>query len=88
VSSGPERYSGEGKGMWFSALLKWSELEESLVALSRCSPWDKQGRITNVRAHNTRGGFCIRQEKASGCGSGQPGLVVGNPAHSRGVETR
>ena len=23
----------------------------------------------------------------SGCGSGQPGLVVGNPAHSRGVET-
>ena len=24
----------------------------------------------------------------AGCGSGQPGLVVGNPAHSRGVETR
>ena len=24
----------------------------------------------------------------SGCGSGQPGLVVGDPAHSRGVETR
>jgi len=23
----------------------------------------------------------------AGCGSGQPGLVVGNPAHSRGVET-
>ena len=23
-----------------------------------------------------------------GCGSGQPGLVVGDPAHSRGVETR
>ena len=22
----------------------------------------------------------------SGCGSGQPGLVVGSPAHSRGVE--
>ena len=22
------------------------------------------------------------------CGSGQPGLVVGDPAHSRGVETR
>jgi len=22
----------------------------------------------------------------AGCGSGQPGLVVGNPAHSRGVE--
>ena len=27
------------------------------------------------------------QSKA-GCGSGQPSLVVGNPAHSRGLETR
>ena len=24
----------------------------------------------------------------AGCGSGQPGLVAGNPAHCRGVETR
>ena len=24
----------------------------------------------------------------AGCGSGQPGLVVGNPAHSRGLELR
>ena len=24
----------------------------------------------------------------AGCGSGQPGLTVGDPAHSRGVETR
>jgi len=24
----------------------------------------------------------------AGCASGQPGLVVGNPAHSREVETR
>ena len=24
----------------------------------------------------------------AGCDSGQPGLVVGDPAHSRGVETR
>jgi len=24
----------------------------------------------------------------AGCGSGQPGLVVGDPAHSTGVETR
>ena len=24
----------------------------------------------------------------AGCGSGQPGLVVGDPAHRRGVETR
>ena len=27
-------------------------------------------------------------EGQAGCGSGQPGLVVGDPAHSRGVETR
>ena len=24
----------------------------------------------------------------AGCGSGQPGLVVGDPTHGRGVETR
>jgi len=24
----------------------------------------------------------------AGCGSGQPGLVIGDPAYSRGVETR
>ena len=24
----------------------------------------------------------------AGCGSGQPGLVVGDPAHSKGVKTR
>jgi len=24
----------------------------------------------------------------AGCGSGQPGVVVGDPAHSRGFETR
>jgi len=24
----------------------------------------------------------------AGCGSGQPGLLVGNPAHSRGVELK
>ena len=24
----------------------------------------------------------------AGCGTGQPGLVVGDPAHSRGVETQ
>jgi len=27
-------------------------------------------------------------EGQAGCGSGQPGLVVGDPAHSRGVETQ
>ena len=29
-----------------------------------------------------------RVQGQAGCGSGQPGLVVGDPAHSRGVETR
>ena len=24
----------------------------------------------------------------AGCGSGQPGLVISDPAHSRGVETQ
>jgi len=27
-------------------------------------------------------------QSQAGCGSGQPGLVVGDPAHSRGAETR
>jgi len=29
-----------------------------------------------------------QNEGQAGCGSGQPGLVVGDPAHSRGVETQ
>jgi len=31
--------------------------------------------------------FTVDQGQA-GCGSGQPGLVVGDPAYSRGIETR
>ena len=31
--------------------------------------------------------FWLSQSQ-SGCGSGQPGLVIGNCAHSRGIETR
>ena len=27
-------------------------------------------------------------QSQAGCGSGQPGLVAGSPAHSRGVETQ
>ena len=27
-------------------------------------------------------------QRQAGCGSGEPGLVVGDPAHSRGFETR
>ena len=27
-------------------------------------------------------------QSQAGCGSGQPGLMAGGPAHSRGVETR
>ena len=29
-----------------------------------------------------------RVQGQAGCGSGQPGLLVGDPAHSRGVETQ
>ena len=28
----------------------------------------------------------LKMQIQAGCGSGQPGLVVGNPAHSRGLE--
>jgi len=27
-----------------------------------------------------------RHSRQAGCGSGQPGLLVGDPAHSRGLE--
>ena len=30
----------------------------------------------------------LEASSQAGCESGQPGLVVGDPAHSRGVETR
>jgi len=30
---------------------------------------------------------CLEAFSQAGCGSGQPGLVVGDPAHGRGVET-
>ena len=33
-------------------------------------------------------GYPIPGDIQAGCGSGQPGLVVGDPAHRRGVETR
>ena len=37
-----------------------------------------------MRNLNTPG--CIQGQ--AGCGSGQPGLVIGDLAHSKGVETR
>ena len=44
-----------------------------------------QNRLPNevVDCH-TPGGI----QGQAGCGSGQPGLVVGDPAHSKGAETR
>ena len=43
----------------------------------------------NRRENNClRGWIVIGIEGQDGCGSGQPGLVAGDPAHSRGVETR
>ena len=47
------------------------------------------GNEISTKTHNTR---YNREESPSfdkaGCGSGQPGLVVGSPAHSRAVETQ
>ena len=64
----------------------------------------RQGRfrLDIRRKFSLRGGDALEQVAQGGCGcpipggiqgqagcvSGQPGLVVGNPAHSRGVETR
>ena len=64
----------------------------------------RQGRFTlDIRKKFfTRGGDALEQvaqggcgcpisggiQGQAGCGSGQPGLVVGDAAHSRGVETR
>jgi len=63
----------------------------------------RQGRLRlDIRRNffHTEGGDALEQVVQGGCGcpisggvqgqagSGQPGLVVGNPAHSRGVETR
>lgn len=59
-------------------------------------------RLDIRRKFFTRGGDALEQvaqggcgcpipggiQGQAGCGSGQPGLVVGNPAHSREVETR
>ena len=40
--------------------------------------------VTIFSLHPIPGGI----QGQAGCGSGQPGLLVGDPAHSRGVETR
>ena len=59
-------------------------------------------RLDIRRTFFTRGGDAPRQvaqggcgcpipggiQGQAGCGSGQPGVAVGNPAHSREVETR
>ena len=64
----------------------------------------RQGRfrLNNRKKFFTEGGDALEQvaqggcgcpipgslQGQAGCGCGQPGLVVGDPAHSRGVETR
>jgi len=45
--------------------------------------WNRLPKVV-VGASLTPGGV----QGQAGCGSGQPGVMVGNPAHSRGVETR
>ena len=55
----------------------------------------------NIQFFHSEGGDALEQvaqggcgcpipggiQSQAGCGSGQPGLVVGDPAHSRGIET-
>ena len=47
-------------------------------------------KTTNKQLFEAIPGIAVTQtvKGQAGCGSGQPGLVVGEPAHSRGVETR
>ena len=62
----------------------------------------RQGRFRLEKVFHAEGGDALEQvtqggcgcpmpggiQDQAGCGSGQPGLVIGEPAHSRGVETR
>ena len=46
--------------------------------------------VTHWNIYSQKGGRCPMPggiQGQDGCGSGQPGLLVGNPTHSRGVET-
>jgi len=38
-------------------------------------------------SHQSMQQDALETPSQAGCGSGQPGLMFGNPAHSRGVET-
>jgi len=64
--------------------------------------WDGRFRLDVRKKFFTEGGDALEQvaqggcgcpipggiQGQAGCGCGQPGVVVGDPAHSRGVETR
>jgi len=52
--------------------------------------FDGKGSETVAQVAQRSTGFSIPGgiQGQAGCGSGQSGLVVGHPAHSRGVETR
>jgi len=61
----------------------------------------RQGRFRLEDVFHAEGGAALEQvaqrgcgcplpggiQSQAGCGSGQPGVVFGDPAHSRGVET-
>jgi len=52
----------------------------------------KRGGVSREREEQAAQGGCGCPipggiQGQAGCGSGQPGLLVGDPAHSRGVET-
>lgn len=54
-----------------------------LTLPSRCSLCSEDFQSRRLSHQREQSEVCITQ---AGCGSGQPGLLVGDPAHSRGSE--
>ena len=61
----------------------------SIPMAGRCAGFRKRPEATSpVKWKSLIGCIPGGIQGQAGCGSGQPGLVVGDPAHSRGVETQ
>ena len=70
--------------------LRWGRFRADIRLDTRRTFFHKEGDEALEQVVQGGCGYPIpgdTQDQA-GCGSGQPGLVIGNPAHSRGVETR
>ena len=67
----------------------WGDLIMAFQNLKETFKQEREWLFTRVNSDRTRGnGFKLRQGRFKLGRFGQPGLVVGNPAHSRGVKTR